>query len=696
MRLLQTTLVLILAAGVLPAHQYRAFWLDAFRDGYKNPQQIDQLIADVIQARCNAVFVQVRHRGGTYYLQSLEPPAEDATWAKGFDVLSYLIEKAHANRIEVHAWFPVYPLWPLARPPLDPRHVWHTHGPSARGNEMWMDVAADGRIGASFDPGHPDAMRYLTDVMVDPIRHYGLDGIHLDYVRYPEDADYGYNPLSLERYRRLTGVAQAAANQPAWSDFRRRQVTELVRQTYLRAVAIRPSIKVSAALISWGNGPASDAGFLVTDAYRRVFQDWRSWMEEGILDIGMPMNYFRESTNGAFLTNWLEFEKDRAYRRSIMPGLGVYLNPVSASLEQLRRAVGPSARGNRPTGVAFYSYATSNLQGANGLPLEPNSSFYEAMGNAFNEDLEVSELPWKLQPLTGHIAGRLTVTGSNWLADGATIRIESDGQFASIVREISTDGSGFFGAVDLAPGRYAIRLLRGDQEIFRTAAREVVRGRVTEFELTLNADDFASILPNLTDPNANGRWTPGDLVSVTGVRLARQFSAAQAVPLPFDLSGTQVLINGIAAPLLSTAPERVEFQLPYGPVSQYEVRIRRNGLDSNAIVLTAVRARPQIHGVHPVSNALEIFATGLGAVTLPIAAGTAADPSRPLPMTQERVQVRLLDASGRAMDLDPFYSGLAPWQVGRYQVNVLIPEQFPASAVQLVVAGQVSAAYPLQ
>jgi uncharacterized lipoprotein YddW (UPF0748 family) len=65
----------------------------------------------------------------------------------------------------------------------------------------------------------------------------------------------------------------------------------------LRAVGIKPSVRVTAATVSWGNGPTSDGGFRSTDAFRRVFQDWRGWLEEGILDVAMPMNTLREQRN---------------------------------------------------------------------------------------------------------------------------------------------------------------------------------------------------------------------------------------------------------------------------------------------------------------------------------------------------------------------------------------------------------------
>ena len=87
---------------------------------------------------------------------------------------------------------------------------------------MWMTLTAGGKVSSSVDPGHPGVVRYLADVVLDPVRNYDLDGIHLDYIRYPEDDDYGYNPKAVERFQRLQSST--------FAQFRRDQVTALVRQ----------------------------------------------------------------------------------------------------------------------------------------------------------------------------------------------------------------------------------------------------------------------------------------------------------------------------------------------------------------------------------------------------------------------------------------------------------------------------------
>ncbi|MBI4877271.1 MAG: family 10 glycosylhydrolase [Acidobacteria bacterium] len=658
---------LLALAAALPAQEYRAFWADAFHSGYKNPLEVDRMVEDVAQARGNAIFIEIRNRGGSYYLHSLEPPAEDSAYAPGFDALEYLIRKAHARGIEVHAWYPVTPLWPFTRPPVDPRHVWHAHGPHAPGDAMWMTADAAGRLSTSVDPGHPEAARYLADVILEPAHHYDLDGLHLDYIRYPEDTDYGWNPTAVSRFQRLENrTGPPDPRDPRWSDFRRRQVTALVRQIYLRAMALKPSLKISAALVTWGNGPASDAAFLSTDACRRVFQDWRSWMEEGILDLGMPMNYFVETRYAAYLDRWLEFEKDRQYRRAMAPGLGIYLNTIPDSLAQTRRVLAPSPAGNRPLGITFYSYASTNILNAAGAPITPNATFYQALADLFGAPAAPPAMPWKSAPSTGHVYGWLHLgSGPGWLADGATVVVESD-TGAAVSRRVTTDGGGFFGAADLPPDRYRVRVERAGLEVFRTIAQDIAAGRAIAFEMNLREEDFARALPRLVQASKSAA-APGDVLSLHGAMLAAEPLYASAAPLPAELGATQVVVNGMAAPLFSVAPDRLELQLPFLAAERWTIVVKHAGLESAPLTVAAVEAAPAVLGLRRVADRyLEIYCTGLGPTNPPAVAGTGAAP--PFPLLALPAAVWLGE-----LRLNLLYAGLAPYLPGQYQLTVELP-----------------------
>jgi uncharacterized lipoprotein YddW (UPF0748 family) len=131
----------------------------------------------------------------------------------------------------------------------------------------------------------------------------------------------------------------------------------MVRRIYLDAVAIRPRIKLSGAFIAFGSGPTTEAGWLSAEAYWRVYQDWRAWTEEGIIDVAIPMIYQRDHlTSGrAAFNRWNDWVRTHQYSRSAMMGIGSFLNSIEGSLTQVRRALQPSALGNRNLGVNVFS-----------------------------------------------------------------------------------------------------------------------------------------------------------------------------------------------------------------------------------------------------------------------------------------------------------------------------------------------------
>ncbi|MGH9902090.1 MAG: glycoside hydrolase family 10 protein, partial [Pyrinomonadaceae bacterium] len=386
--------------------EYRAFWVDTFNTTLNNHNDVLAIVNNTKAAKANAIFIQVRRRGDAWYLNSLEPPPDFTPIAAGFDPLQDLINEAHANGIEVHAFVIVGAVWnknptfaPTATlgPPTNPDHVFNRHGgydPATRrivtGPNNWLTrtLLPDGAAGISFqghrfgsdfwiDLGHPDAAADTVDVLTHLVRNYDIDGLHLDRIRYPEigiagqtpstGANIGYNETSVARFQRRHGIA-AGSPPPApgdalWAQWRRAQVTNLVRRVYLNAVAVRPRIKISAALIAFGGGPVTEAQWNSAEAYWRVYQDWRAWTAEGILDIAMPMNYKRENVSAQAVQydQWNEWTKNHQYNRAGMIGQGAFLNSVEGTLRQTRRALAPSAAGGSGLGVIYFSMATSNV-----------------------------------------------------------------------------------------------------------------------------------------------------------------------------------------------------------------------------------------------------------------------------------------------------------------------------------------------
>jgi uncharacterized lipoprotein YddW (UPF0748 family) len=261
---------------------------------------------------------------------------------------------------------------------------------------------------------------------------------------------WGYNPTSLARFNQQLGRDQQPPdpNDPDWTGWRRDQVTALVRRIYLEAKALKPHVAVSAAVVTWGTGPHGVDGWQHQAPFAGVFQDWRYWLQEGILDYALPMDYYRETddqTSG--FDTWTRWAVDNRGRRGVVIGVGAYLNASEASLAQLGRA-----RALGPLGIAIYSYAVP------GRGLEPSTpqdrdALAWGLRTLFGRPAPVPDLAW----LNHSPSGGLLVD----LPGHEAASVVLDGAFGS-VRAWRTDGTGLAGGTDIPPGHYSLSVASPD------------------------------------------------------------------------------------------------------------------------------------------------------------------------------------------------------------------------------------------
>jgi uncharacterized lipoprotein YddW (UPF0748 family) len=354
--------------------QYRALWVDAFHDGMKSRTQIEKLVADAHRANLNALIVQVRKRGDAYFNVADEPRATDIVGPKEFDPLAYVIQLAHAMkpRIEVHAWLNTFFVGNTST-------IYRQHG------SQWGNRDVNGTKSGFFDPGVPEVLAYTHKVFMDVAVNYDVDGLHMDYVRYP-GAEWGYSPEAVALFMSETkATSTPSPEDEKWKAWRRSRVTNFVRDLHADLKRVKPNVKLSGALISFGGGPASAslADWAGTSAYSSVLQDWRAWMINGYLDFGVPMNYDSDwsSLEQYWFGRWLDFEKNSGFGNRILTGVGAFMNYPEDTLAQIRRALAPSAAGHRLLGIAIYSYGSTSVYGnadfydnkdlAAGLPRQP-------------------------------------------------------------------------------------------------------------------------------------------------------------------------------------------------------------------------------------------------------------------------------------------------------------------------------------
>lgn len=195
------------AAAAQP--ELRGIWMHATQ--MKTPAEADACIRKIDDANLNAVFVLVWYWGGQAFYQSRLCPMGEGVEA-GFDPLGYLVESCHKRKIEVHAWFVNGAYGQRrSRHVLDAHPDWAVEAPG--GDELWYDF------------GKPEVRKFQSDLMIECLERYPVDGIHFDYIRYSgpqlclckhcQDEfarEYGVDPLSPKAMESFPIVVSAGGN----------------------------------------------------------------------------------------------------------------------------------------------------------------------------------------------------------------------------------------------------------------------------------------------------------------------------------------------------------------------------------------------------------------------------------------------------------------------------------------------------
>lgn len=276
-----------LRGGFGDGEPIRAIWVT--RWDYKSPRDISVIMENCRRAGFNTVLFQVRGNGTVFYRSKIEPWAEELGGRDpGFDPLAVAVREAHRRGMGLHAWVNVIPGWRGKDPPNNRRQLYH-----ARAGWFWRDERGRREpLGwyNNLNPCWPEVRRYLAAVMKEIVANYPVDGLHMDYIRFPNEwnnaypvgarvPDYPRDPRTLALFRQATGKTPDQA--PAqWNAWRAEQINRLVNRISRTVRRTKPGVILSAAV---GSEPA--------EAKRRHFQDARRWIERGWVDAVFPMNY---------------------------------------------------------------------------------------------------------------------------------------------------------------------------------------------------------------------------------------------------------------------------------------------------------------------------------------------------------------------------------------------------------------------
>jgi len=362
-------------ARIEPGSEVRALWV--LRTSLSTPASIHALVKTAADHGFNTLLVQVRGRGDAYYRSDLEPRAADLVRQPAtFDPLATVIADAHQAGLRVHAWMNLNLISSAAELPAARDHIIYRHpewlmvpreiaqdlksiDPSSPGYvgkvARWVRAQPDKLEGLYSSPIQPEAASHTEAVVTDVIKRYGVDGVHLDYVRYPSDQfDYSRFAIAafradmrpkvspavrreLEEQERVDLFAYPDRFPAEWKAFRRAQLSAML-------IRIRTSVKAARPEAFLTIAAAPDP----QEAFDQRLQDWRTWLEHGLIDAVCPMAYTQEPDRFA---EQIAAARDIAGGNVVWAGIGAYRLKPEQTIENIQ-----AARRLGTAGFVLFSY----------------------------------------------------------------------------------------------------------------------------------------------------------------------------------------------------------------------------------------------------------------------------------------------------------------------------------------------------
>ena len=453
--LLAVMAALLLASGCLAYNQgdpeVRGMWVQ--NAGFGDSSSTTTTVNNLANGNFNVICMYARWYGYLFF-----PPTYPNTEPQyiSFNALDDMITKAHAQGLQVHAWF--WANYIAQHHYSNPAHVMNQH-------PEWLMKMSSGSVANWLDPGVPDAMTWNYNVCMDIVKNHNVDGLHFDYIRYPA-WDGGYNDIAIARFNNEFGrTGLPATDDSAFVTWRERQISDFVKRVYANAAAIKPNVCISAAV--YGNPSNGHA----------KLQDWDYWMQKGYLDMAVPMIY--EPAGASYWYSCLNSDRSvqNAYGRMIAIGQGGGCNSVGGTIQQINEIRDYGFPGN-----LHFSYTTSNNQG---LSIADFCTALASDPTAYPTPVSFPAMPWKTTE--GILKGNVTGQGGAAVYN-ATITINSQTDL--------TDGTGFYALMKLTPGTYTVSCVASGYTT-ATAQAAITAGADTTCDFALTPDGTPPVLSNI-------------------------------------------------------------------------------------------------------------------------------------------------------------------------------------------------------
>ncbi|MCI0512220.1 family 10 glycosylhydrolase [candidate division KSB1 bacterium] len=351
-----------LTAQSLPT-EARGLWVT--RWDFQSPADICQIIANAKAFHFNFILFQIRGNGTVYYPSAVELSALKMRGGEFWDPLQTVLEIAHSSQLAVHVWFNVYPGWSGVTWPADQTQLRRQHPDWFIRDHAGLPQPLNPHY-QWLAPTQPEVQQYLLSLCRELIQRYPIDGLHLDYVRYPGPG-YSYDEPSRQVFKTKYGMAPVSF-QPEWSDFRRQAITNWIARLSPVIQKINPPVILSAAVIQHS--------FARKYLY---FQDASNWLSQQMLDFVSPMIYQENSELFETLARELLTE---AAPRYVFPGIMTY-HPAQ-TVEQIERT-----RRLGAVGHCLFSYARLFPKH------QPGNIVQELKRRVYQDPAKWPDFPWK-------------------------------------------------------------------------------------------------------------------------------------------------------------------------------------------------------------------------------------------------------------------------------------------------------------
>ncbi|MCP5061938.1 MAG: family 10 glycosylhydrolase, partial [Ignavibacteriae bacterium] len=285
----------------------------------------------------NTVYFQVRSNGTSMYRSFIEPFSPYITGTVGddlpYDPLQFAIDLGKEFHLEVHAWVNMVRCFTGSNESIlsHPDHVRSKH-------PEWTvrRMRDDGKLSYWLNPGLFEVQEHLTRILLEISNNYDIDGIHLDFFRYPDKSF-----KDREIYNQFS-------NNLTLDDWRRNNLTEILRSFKKRVKPKNPYLKVGATPIGIRKSLKGAIGW---EGYSSVYQDTEKWLQEGLVDYLTPQIYWPFEDNPRFdvlADDWVK----KAYGKNIVLGLAAYKPDVKIELDEMVNY----SRKISAAGISFFRY----------------------------------------------------------------------------------------------------------------------------------------------------------------------------------------------------------------------------------------------------------------------------------------------------------------------------------------------------